>query len=405
MNPRGGTILGLPAYAALADLPVTPDLAIVALGGAHAAAVVAECGRPGVPRRHGDRRRVRRGRRRGRGAAAGARRRGGRRSGVTLVGPNCMGVLCTSAHLNAVGFVTLRPTPGPLSVISQSGNIGTQLLMTAERRGVGVEKFVSSGNQAATDANDVLEYLAGDPETGRRDHVPGGRRRRSPASSTWRGRRRRASRSSCMRGGLSADGRRAASSHTGAMAGSAEVFAAAARQARRHHRRRPRRGPRRGRLLAYLPLPAGPRVAVVTLGGGWGVLTADALAGSGLQLAELPPDVLAAVDEHLPPYWSHGNPVDLVASVARRRARARHRAGRAREAVDAVLALALIGSPSSGRPGTASLPGESAATATFPAATDGSGPRGPRAQRRETALLAHIAAVMDPPASRSSACR
>ena len=77
-----------------------------------------------------------------------------------------MGVLCSSSRLNAVGFVTLRPEPGSLSVVSQSGNIGTQMLMAAERRGIGVEKFVSSGNQATTDANDLLEYLADDPRTG-----------------------------------------------------------------------------------------------------------------------------------------------------------------------------------------------------------------------------------------------
>jgi len=79
---------------------------------------------------------------------------------LALIGPNCMGVLSSSSRLNAIGFVTLRPPSGPLSVISQSGNIGTQLLMSAERRGVGVEKFVSSGNQATTDANDLLDYLA-----------------------------------------------------------------------------------------------------------------------------------------------------------------------------------------------------------------------------------------------------
>ena len=107
-----------------------------------------------------------------------------------------MGVLCTSSHLNAVGFVTLRPEAGPLSVISQSGNIGTQLLMTAERRGVGVEKFVSSGNQATTDANDLLEYLADDPTDRRRGRCTSRGSTTGGASTSWRARRRRASPSS-----------------------------------------------------------------------------------------------------------------------------------------------------------------------------------------------------------------
>ncbi len=381
VNGRGGSVLGLPAYAALADLPETPDLAIVALGGAHAAEVVAEAGRLGV-----------------RAAiviAAGFGEAGGEgeglqrqlateagRSGVTMVGPNCMGVLCTSARLSAIGFVKLRPDPGPLSVISQSGNIGTQLLMSAERRGVGVEKFVSSGNQAATDANDFLEYFAGDPETGvvimYLESAGDGRRLFDLARATTPRKP-----VIVLRGGLSAEGRRAASSHTGALAGSAEVFAAAARQARVITAADPDEALDVAAVLAYLPRPAGPRVAVVTLGGGWGVLTADAVAAHGLQLAELPPDVLAAVGEHLPPFWSHGNPVDLVATVAHGVPERVIELVARSEAVDAVLTLALIGSPSSGRAGHG-VAGESAADGAFP-----------ELNAREKALLAHVAAVMD----------
>ena len=110
-------------------------------------------------------------------------------------------------------------------------------------------------------------------------------------------------------------------------------------------------------LLAYQPLPAGRRVAVVTLGGGWGVLTADALAENGLQLAELPPGVLAAVGDLLPPFWSRGNPIDLVATVAHGVPERIIELVAESDAVDAVIALALIGSPSSGRPGQERPPG------------------------------------------------
>ena len=240
--------------------------------------------------------------------------------GVTLVGPNCMGVLCTSAHLNAVGFVTLRPEPGPLSVISQSGNIGTQLLMTAERRGIGVEKFVSSGNQATTDANDLLEYLAGDPRDRRHRDVPRGDGRRppllraGPRDDTAQAGRRHARRPQRAR-------TPAASSHTGALAGSAEVFRAAARQAGVILAARPRRGTRR-RRLARLPAAARRRPRRRghprrRLGRAHGRPPGGARRSSSPQL---PPDVLAAVDELLPPFWSRGNPIDLVATVSRRRA-------------------------------------------------------------------------------------
>jgi acyl-CoA synthetase (NDP forming) len=398
INPRGGTILGVPAYAGPADLPETPDLVIVALGGAHAAAVVAECGRRHVPAvivisagfgEAGDE-----------GSALQQELAWtAEESGVTLVGPNCMGVLCTSAHLSAVGFVTLRPEAGTLSVISQSGNIGTQLLMTAERRGVGVEKYVSSGNQATTDANDLLEFLADDPRTGvvvmYLESMDDGRRFYELARATTPRKP-----VIVVRGGMSALGRRAASSHTGALAGSAEVFKAAARQAGVITTGDPDEALDVASLLTCLPLPAGRRVAVVTLGGGWGVLTADALAENGLQLAELPPELLTAVDELLPPFWSRGNPVDLVATVAHGVPERVIELVAASDAVDAVITLALFGSPSSGRPGQG-LPtadeGRSGSDRTAPGAPPVSEAADPFAELndRETALLRHIAAVME----------
>lgn len=381
VNPRQDVILGLPAYASLRDLPAVPDLAVVVLGGAHAVGVLAECGRLGV------RAAVVIAAGFGEAGAEGAEAeqelaRVAAVGGVTMVGPNCMGVLCTSSRLSAVGFVTLAPERGPLSVISQSGNIGTQLLMTAERRGVGVEKYVSSGNQASTDAADLLEYLAGDSATGAIvmyvEGIADGRRFYDVArAATVR------KPVVVVRGGMSAFGRRAATSHTGALAGSAEVFAAAARQAGVVTCDDPEEALDVASLLAYAPHPAGPRVAVVSLGGGWGVLAADELAASGLRLAELPDDVVAALDGLLPPFWSRGNPVDLVASVTHGVPESVIELVASCEVVDAVVALALIGSPSSGRPGQARPP-DAGAAGRFAGLT-----------AQEKALLEHIAAVME----------
>jgi acyl-CoA synthetase (NDP forming) len=392
INPRGGTIMGLQAYASPDELPERPDLVIVALGGAAATPIVEDCGRRGVPAAIV--------------IAAGFAEAGGEGlaqqellaraaddGGVTLVGPNCMGVLCTSTHLSAVGFVTLRPDPGPLSVISQSGNIGTQLLMTAERRGIGVEKFVSSGNQATTDANDLLEYLAGDAKTEviamYLEGVGDGRRFYDLARATTPG-----TPVIVVRGGLSALGRRAASSHTGALAGSAEVFRAAARQAGVIATTDPDEALDVAALLAYQPLPAGNRVAVVTLGGGWGVLTADLLAAHGLRLAQLPPDTIAAIDDLLPPFWSRGNPVDLVATVSAGVPEHTIELVAACDEVDSVVTLALFGSPSSGK----SAQGRPAAGGAQGVADDGSGAAGdPLAgfNARERALLEHLAVVVE----------
>jgi acyl-CoA synthetase (NDP forming) len=391
INPRGGEILGLQAYASPDELPERPDLVIVALGGAAATPVVKECGRHGVPAaiviaagfaEAGER-----------GAALQAElAQAADEGGVTLVGPNCMGVISTSAKLNAVGFVTLRPEQGSLSVISQSGNIGTQLLMTAERRGIGVEKFVSSGNQATTDANDLLEYLAGDQRTGvialYLESIGDGRRFYELARATTPRKP-----VIVMRGGLSALGRRAASSHTGALAGSAEVFRAAARQAGVITVADPDEALDVAALLACQPLPAGDRVAVVTLGGGWGVLTADLLAAHGLALAELPRGVIGAIDELLPPFWSRGNPVDLVATVSAGVPERIIEMVAACDGVDSVITLALIGSPSSGRAGQ-----DPRAAGDAP---DGGRPgvavHDPLAEfnERERTLLAHLAVVVE----------
>ncbi len=379
VNGRGGAVLGLPAFATLADLPGPPELAVVALGGPQAATVVTECGRLGIRAavviaagfaETGDR-----------GAALQRDlARAADAGGVTLVGPNCMGVLCTGSRLTAVGFVSLHPACGGLSVVSQSGNIGTQLLMSAERRGVGIQKFVSSGNQASTDANDFLAYLADDPAT---DAVflylegAGDGRRFFDLTRATTPRKPVV----VLHGGLSSAGRRAASSHTGALAGSSEVFAAAARQAGAIVVDEPEEALDVAAVLGSLPLPAGPRVAVVTLGGGWGVLAADAVAAEGLELAELPGDVLAAIGGLLPPFWSHGNPIDLVATVAGGVPERVIELVAGADEVDAVLTLALIGSPSSGR-GAGS---EAAAP----------GPAGGALNERELALLAHISAVME----------
>lgn len=351
VNPKASQIFGLPAQPSLDELPEAPDLVIVALAGGHAARVVADCGRLGV-----------------RAAiviAAGFAEIGAegaglqeelvkvaREGGVTLVGPNCMGVLSTTSRLNAVGFIELRPERGPVSIVTQSGNIGTQLLMTAERQGVGIEKFISTGNQATTDVTDLLEYLAGDPASGAvvvyLEGVEDGRRLFDVASRVTSEKP-----VVVVRGGRSEGGRRAASSHTGALAGSGRVFSAAARQARIITAEDPDDALDVATVLAYQPRPAGGRVAVVSLGGGWGVMTADAVEENGLSLARLPAAALEAVGELLPPFWSHGNPIDLVTTVIGGVPESIVELVASCDDVDAVITLALIGSPSSGRSGQA----------------------------------------------------
>ena len=346
VNRRGGTLCGLPAFRSVAELPEAPDLALVTLGATQVSAVVSQCGERGIPvalvvaadfSEAGEA-----------GAAAEAElARTARTAGVTLIGPNCMGLVATHSRLNAVGFLELRPQAGRLSVVSQSGNIGVQLLAAAERRGIGIDKYVTVGNEASTSALDVLDALCDDPHTGAAlvylEGVDDGRRFFDVMARTTRQKP-----VVVLRGGLTEYGSRAAASHTGAMAGAADVFLAAAHQTGCFVRTGPDESLDLALCLTTLPLPQGRRVAVVTLGGGWGVLAADELARNDLELALLEPRILAELDKLLPDYWSRSNPVDLVAETGPDLAERTLTLLAESEAVDAVVVLGVLRSPSTG---------------------------------------------------------
>jgi acyl-CoA synthetase (NDP forming) len=359
VNGRGGTVCGLPAFVSVAELPTAPDLALIAVGAAHVNGVVAQCGERGIPVALV--------------VAAGFSEAGqagaeaeaelvdtARTAGVTLIGPNCMGLVATHSRLHAVGFLELQPQAGGLSIVSQSGNIGVQLVTRAQRRGIGIDKYVTVGNEASTSALDVLDALGDDTQTAAAlvymEGIGDGRRfmevmrritRKKPVV--------------VLRGGLTEYGSRAAASHTGAMAGAADVFMAAAHQTGCLVRTGPDESLDLALCLNALPLPAGRRVAIMTLGGGWGVLAADELARNDLELAPLQPQVLAALDELLPGYWSRSNPIDLVAAVGPDLAEHALTALAESDAVDAVVVLGILRSPSTGwisdDPSSAGVPG------------------------------------------------
>ncbi len=206
-------------------------------------------------------------------------------SGLLLIGPNTIGLTSARSHLCAMGVALLRLSPGDASFLSQSGNLGVQLLADAGGRGIGVGKFIGVGNEAVVDTPDLIEYFRHDPDTapilayvegfqdGRRLHAHAGHAARR--NRWW-----------CC-GGRAQYGSRAAASHTGAMAVSQKVFEAVARQSGVITTTDPDEFLDLTEALSRFRLPRGKRVAVVTMGGGWGVFTADEVARSGLELAEL----------------------------------------------------------------------------------------------------------------------
>ncbi len=344
VNPRGGVYFGLPVYPSLADLPEAPDLALLAVGAGQAEVVLEECGRRGVKAAivftagYSET-----------GTEGAARERHlaeiAAAHGLTLIGPNCMGVLSNESQLHATGLVALHPPPGRLSFVSQSGSMGPTVVSLCERRGIGVDKFISVGNEAVVSAFDVLDHLADDRATQcvmmYLEGIDDGRHFLATA--------RRATAKKpvvVLRGGVTEAGSRAAASHTGALAGSAAVFAAAARQAGVVVCQTAQELVDLGACLAYLPLPQGRRVAVVTNGGGPGVLGADAVALNGLTLAELPQSLIDALDALLPPFWSRRNPLDLVAAGFGEAGCKALELLAGYEQVDAIMALNFLGVPS-----------------------------------------------------------
>jgi acetyltransferase len=287
VDHRSGTAAGEPAYADVESLPAAPDLAVICTPAASVPALVEALARKGT------------------------------RAAVVISGPNCLGVLVPGAGLNA-SFAPGNALPGSLAFVTQSGALATAMLDWANSHGIGFSHFISLGDSADVDFGDILDYLASDPGTRAilmyMESVKAARKFMSAA--------RAASRNKpviVVKAGRAPAGAKAAASHTGALAGSDAVFDAAVRRA----------GMLRvdtleslfdaAETLAHVKPWGGERLAILTNGGGAGVLAADALALGGGQLAELAPETLAALDQCLPPTWPRANPVDIIgdAPVAR----------------------------------------------------------------------------------------
>ncbi|MGM0425220.1 MAG: acetate--CoA ligase family protein, partial [Thermodesulfobacteriota bacterium] len=198
-----------------------------------------------------------------------------------------------------------------ISMVSQSGNMGVQLLCFAQKQNIGIRGFCGSGNEAMLGIEDYLDSFAVDSLTQTVmlyvESVKDGRRFVQSARNLAQKKP-----VILLKGGESEAGDKAASSHTGAMSTNSEIFEAICRQTGIIKVNWPMDLLDLAAAFSSLPLPRGNRVAIVTLGGGWGVITADLCAQNGLQLPKLPQEILDFVDQLLPDYWSRSNPIDLV---------------------------------------------------------------------------------------------
>lgn len=236
--------------------------------------------------------------------------------GVLLAGPNGQGVVSTPAHLCAQ-IVAPYPPAGAIGVASQSGNFVSSFLNLARASGVGISRAVSAGNAAAVGVADYLDFYADDPATkvglAYVEGISDGAGLMARLADV-------AARKPLvlLKGGATEGGARAAASHTGALAANDKVFDGACRAARVTRAASVEEAFEAAATFATQPLPAGPNVAILTTAGGWGVVTADAVTRHpDLQLATLPPDLIAAIDALLPSRWSRNNPVDCAGGETR----------------------------------------------------------------------------------------
>lgn len=313
VNPQRAEIQGLPAYPSLDAVPGDVDLAMIGLPAAGVAEALEACVRKGVRSvvvfsagfsETGAAGRLAQEHLAQRAAAAGLR----------LLGPNCLGLASFASGSYATFSHSLEfapPRPGRIAMASQSGAVGTYALVKGARRGLGFSRFIATGNEADVDVADCIEWFAGDPETqviiGYLESCRDGRRLVRALE-----RAREAGKPvALLKGGASAAGSDAASSHTGKLAGADAAYGAAFALT----------GAARARSIdelldiAYAAsqpvLPKGNRLGVITVSGGFGVMMADAAAATDAVLSPLPPEVQRKVRDALP-FAATANPVDVT---------------------------------------------------------------------------------------------
>jgi acetyltransferase len=318
-SPFGGTVypvsdkrtsvLGIKAYKSVADIPELVDLAVIVTPAAAVPDVIGQCVEDGV-----------------RGAiviSAGFKEHGEkgkelerqileriRGTTLRLIGPNCLGVMNPVSGLNAT-FASNIARAGNVAFISQSGALCTAILDWAQKEMVGFSAFVSVGSMLDVDWGDLIDYLGNDPRTQSivmyMESVGDARSFLSAAREVSLNKP-----IIVIKAGRTDAAAQAAASHTGALTGSDEVLDAAFRRC----------GVLRVNTIADLfymaevlskqPRPKGPRLAIVTNAGGPGVLAADGLLSNGGELAKLSEESMKALNELLPPHWSHSNPIDVL---------------------------------------------------------------------------------------------
>ncbi|MFV0663211.1 GNAT family N-acetyltransferase [Denitromonas sp.] len=309
INPKHDKVHGVMCYKSVEDVPHRLDLVVIATAAQKVPAIIDGCGRAGVKAAivlsAGFSETGPRGAALERSVMDAARRHK-----IRLLGPNCLGIMRPDLGLNAT-FAHGRALPGSIGLISQSGALCTAILDWARPNNVGFSAVVSLGSSRDVDFGEALEYMISDPRTESIFLYVEGLRDARRFMSALRG-AARVKPVLLIKVGRHPEASKAVLSHTGALVGDDAVFDAAIRRAgviRLYNM---------GQLFASANAlfshfrPRGNRLAIITNGGGPGVMAADRALDLGIPLAQLSEQTMAKLNDCLPPTWSHGNPIDIL---------------------------------------------------------------------------------------------
>ncbi len=243
------------------------------------------------------------------------------RYNIPLVGPNCLGIINTDSEVSMNASFALKiPKRGNLGFISQSGAICTAVLDYADVHNLGFSKFVSFGNKADVNEVDLLRYMGDDPQTKvicmYLEDISNGREFVNVCREIFWDKKKPIL---AIKAGRSAEGARAASSHTGSLAGSDAVYEAQLLQSGVQRVNKIEELFDLAEAYSNVPMPRGRNVAIITNAGGPGILATDAAVKAGLKLAEFSEKTKTALRKHLPPTASVGNPVDVIGDATSKR--------------------------------------------------------------------------------------
>jgi acetyltransferase len=336
VNIRKPELLGMKTYPTVGQIPEPVDLAIIATPAKTVPDVVEQCGKAGV-----------------KGViivSAGFKETGAegkaledkileikKKYNLRIIGPNCIGIIRPRINLNAT-FVDKMPKPGKVAFISQSGALGSAILDWAIHDNIGFSNFVSVGSMIDVDFGDLIDYFGTDPKTKSiLMYVEGITEARKFMSAA-----RHFARTKpiiVVKAGRFSESAKAAASHTGSLSGEDDIYDAAFKRAGIVRVEEIEDLFNSTEVLGTQPLPSGPNLALITNAGGPGVMATDALIAKGGKLAPLSKKTMDTLNSVLPPFWSKGNPIDIIGDAKADRYKAAVKACLNDENIDGILII------------------------------------------------------------------